>query len=1405
MLYGKKSDKRSYGRLVALLLLILMIASLLPAPADSAGKRTITIRDPNGGEVLIAGSTYRISWFISDSGGYIHLYYTTEGDDEYEFIDIMANNPYHGIGGYDWQVPPNVNSTHCKVHVAWVSSLLPPVTIYATDSSDENFTIKQDVVITFKETPSVVSYGKYYLTTFDLYDPRGMVAGLRFSWKVDNGSGWTSWQDLPGNFDFYDPHRGWIWWSPSYYESADAQMRVQALASDRTTVLSEDFTSTFKVISPSITLIQPDGGVTLVGGSTYTIKWRTSEDPEEVILGVHIQYSLDGGSNWNSLGYFANSFEYDWTVPNVASNRVRVRVASYYGEWYTYDIDESSGDNRIITDPNTPTVTLIDPNPPVDGGVVMGSGERFPIRYSVTGAGNIDSIRIDYSTNNGSTYTTIDTITGTFPGIYYWTVPEVDTYQGRIRLVMHSSSYPDMTVVSNHAFYIFNTIEFNRPPVAMAGDDLTAQEGETVHLSAYGSYDPDGDPLTYTWTQIEPDFLEADLSDPHSPAPYFTPEGLTSFPVTFLFELEVSDGYDHEGVLLYNVDRVRVTVTPRPPTLLSFTPDTGWEGTPLTLSGLEMRGAEVYIGDTRILRIPDDPYPANPDPDHTFNLTIPSSVPPGKYHISLKTPTSESISSGEIEIFPRPTWNFNYGLGFHNPTRHLLSYPWNPWGEGRYKDAFGNQVYLTAWVCVGIPYWTPWDGWECLGYEVEEPFAPDPIAAIYYGAVFCWIARFGECYGMSSTALLFYHGDISVSDYDPPGSTKPSQLENGGELRRLVDWRQGSEMSAEVLNAYLDTLISGLVPSSEITGLGLWVNTVKSYIDSGELGIATMICSEGAHAVVPYAYQEDGDKIRFYVYDSNREQFSDEATAIEYCINGNDANDNPPYIEIDRSGIYWEWSFRSVDGSLWKDKVGLAFVPYHVIAGDRTLPLSIEGITQLLAGDATVRVENEEGNVSGVGEDGEILWGIEGAAPLPIFSGRGYLPQSYYLPPGNYTVHVDGNASGVYNLSLINNGKDAISIENAEVSEDSRDTVRVTYPDGNPYRGYIWYGTEDEGKEYDAKVVHRYEHGSRVFRIIGADLTNTGEHGIGLNDNYTGLKFTNGGSEPVTFDVEFQGSVICQKVWNGTDPPEPPHLPTARRENITVGPGETVVIMPLNWLDLDHTIVVVEGEGPPSSPLNLSALFSEEGVSLSWTPPAENGGFPVLEYRIYRGESPDNMTLLATAVESSYKDKDIVRGRTYYYAVSAVNVLGEGPLSDAAAVTIPELTPPSVPLNLKVERVKGGVKLTWDPPGDDGGSPVTGYIIYRGEKPDRMEKIAEVEGATEYLDRDVESGKTYYYSVSAVNSVGEGDAAPAVSLSIPEEGGLSPLLLLLLVALLLGAAGGYFILRRGRGVGPPEE
>ena len=43
----------------------------------------------------------------------------------------------------------------------------------------------------------------------------------------------------------------------------------------------------------------------------------------------------------------------------------------------------------------------------------------------------------------------------------------------------------------------------NSPPVVQAGDDQTVGEGDTVTLS--GSVTPDGDPITYAWSQTNPD------------------------------------------------------------------------------------------------------------------------------------------------------------------------------------------------------------------------------------------------------------------------------------------------------------------------------------------------------------------------------------------------------------------------------------------------------------------------------------------------------------------------------------------------------------------------------------------------------------------------------------------------------------------------------------------------------------------------------------------------------------------------------------------------------------------------------------------------------------------------------------------------------------------------------------
>jgi fibronectin type 3 domain-containing protein len=91
----------------------------------------------------------------------------------------------------------------------------------------------------------------------------------------------------------------------------------------------------------------------------------------------------------------------------------------------------------------------------------------------------------------------------------------------------------------------------------------------------------------------------------------------------------------------------------------------------------------------------------------------------------------------------------------------------------------------------------------------------------------------------------------------------------------------------------------------------------------------------------------------------------------------------------------------------------------------------------------------------------------------------------------------------------------------------------------------------------------------------------------------------------------------------------------------------------------------------PTAPLNLAAVAAKgKGISLSWSPPASNGGASITSYVIYRGTTPGSESRLTSVGNvTSYKDTSVTRGATYYYKVAAVNSAGEGPQSSEASAT----------------------------------------------------------------------------------------------------------------------------------------
>jgi PKD repeat protein len=69
-----------------------------------------------------------------------------------------------------------------------------------------------------------------------------------------------------------------------------------------------------------------------------------------------------------------------------------------------------------------------------------------------------------------------------------------------------------------------------------------------------------------------------------------------------------------------------------------------------------------------------------------------------------------------------------------------------------------------------------------------------------------------------------------------------------------------------------------------------------------------------------------------------------------------------------------------------------------------------------------------------------------------------------------------------------------------------------------------------------------------------------------------------------------------------------------------------------------------------------------------------------------------------------------------------------------------------------------GVLVSWREP-DNGGSPIIGYNIYRGQTPGSVTFLTGVAGATtnKYLDETAPNTSNWYYRVTAVNALGEGD------------------------------------------------
>ena len=190
----------------------------------------------------------------------------------------------------------------------------------------------------------------------------------------------------------------------------------------------------------------------------------------------------------------------------------------------------------------------------------------------------------------------------------------------------------------------------------------------------------------------------------------------------------------------------------------------------------------------------------------------------------------------------------------------------------------------------------------------------------------------------------------------------------------------------------------------------------------------------------------------------------------------------------------------------------------------------------------------------------------------------------------------------------------------------------------------------------------------------------------------------------------------------------------------------------------------------PDAPAGLSAVpASYNQINLSWTDSSTNeNGFSIER----SANQPDNWIKVGftAANTTTYSDSGLNLTTTYYYRVSAYNVVGDSDYSNIASATTFDL-PPTAPSSLSAAAPnEGQIDLAWT---DNSGNEA-GFAIERSPNgSDSWQEIAIVaDNATTYTDTGLAPGTTFYYRVSAYNTSGSSgfsNTASATTAEVPPE------------------------------------
>ena len=200
-------------------------------------------------------------------------------------------------------------------------------------------------------------------------------------------------------------------------------------------------------------------------------------------------------------------------------------------------------------------------------------------------------------------------------------------------------------------------------------------------------------------------------------------------------------------------------------------------------------------------------------------------------------------------------------------------------------------------------------------------------------------------------------------------------------------------------------------------------------------------------------------------------------------------------------------------------------------------------------------------------------------------------------------------------------------------------------------------------------------------------------------------------------------------------------------------------------LELNRPVIPKKQQSPPSPPTGpiTPLTINKDSITVQWGPPKSNGGSSITRYVVFYREVNKPNWIRSGHVDSqtfTHQTTGLIENSEYHFRVVAENMIGQSeclqtsePIKAKSPYSVPSA--PQGPIIIS-NLTANSAKVTWQRPSEDGGSPITGYLIKRRDvnRPVWV-KCGRVGPDTHsILVRDLIEGCKYVVQIFAENSEG---------------------------------------------------